>query len=175
MGNKIEPKITNEELRLFVGRKADYYMKQFEMIQATQPVSKMNIPALLVSLFWLFYRKMYLIGIAFFLTIVVVTTSSDIIFINLLGYASTPKIFSGALSMMFPAICATFANKWYLFHAKRKITEIKQRGTVDNLQLDAIKKKGGTSIVASILGPALLLFFAFAVLVTIELLKKGKI
>lgn len=173
MENEMEPTITNEELRLFVGKKADYYLKQFAITQDTQPLYKMNVAAFLISIFWLFYRKMYLIGMLFFLAIIVEITISDFIFINVLGYTSSPKMYDAMKAIMYPAICAAFANRWYFFHTKRKISEIKQRILADDLQLIAIKTKGGTSIVASILGPVLLLASALIISGIIDIVKKG--
>lgn len=171
----MKPTITNEELRLFVGKKADYYLKQFENIQDKQPVAKMNLPALFISIFWLFYRKMYLIGILLFLAVVVETTISNFIFINLLGYASSPKMYNGMKTFLYPAICAALANRWYLFHAKKKIEKIKQSILSEDSKPAAIKKEGGTSIVSGIFAPILLFFVAFVILVIIEMVKKGKI
>jgi hypothetical protein len=172
----MKPQITNEELSLFVGKKTGYYLKQWAIIaENNQPVSKMNLSALFLSLMWLFYRKMYLIGFLFFLSAVVVTEISDFILINMLGKAYTPKSYTSIMAMMFPAICSAFANKWYLLHAKRKISQIKQNILAEDLRQAAIKRKGGTNIVAGILFPILLFATSFVILVTIELLKKGRI
>lgn len=171
----MQTKIANEELETFVGKKADYYLEQWAGIESGQPVSRMNVPALLLSLFWLFYRKMYFIGILFFLAAVAVATISDFIFIHLLGYASIPKMYNEATTMLFPVICAAFANKWYLLHAKKKIEKIKQSILSKTLQLTTIKKEGGTSIISGIFAPVLLFLIALIISAIIEMVKKGKI
>ena len=171
----MQPLISNEDLSLFVEKKAEYYLNQWTLISDDKNAKLWNWSAVLLSGPWLLYRKMYLVATIFFSVILVETIISDFIFIDILGKESSPKLYDIIMTIVYPIICGSFGNNWYLWHAKRKITEIKQSVTSVKLQQDTISRKGGVSLLSAILGSILMITVWIVILVAVELLREGKI
>jgi hypothetical protein len=64
-------------------------------------------------------------------------------------------------------VCGGFGNEWYLSHAQKVIAEMRSRGLAEDAYFEALAKRGGTNIAASL--GFLLLFIITDVLMTILL------
>jgi len=131
----------DELLREYVG---DNYEKIIK--------GKFNLPAFFLSSFYLFYRKRFLYGILFFFIQYVISVYIKIYYLNIVANI----------------LLGLFANKLYIYSAKKHIKRIKKK--YKNSNVEYIKEmcisKGGTSILKSILGffAIIVLFFAITII-----------
>lgn len=115
-------------------------------------VKSFNFPAFFLTSTYLLYRKMFLYGILCFIIELIILNFFDINLISL-GY----KLLIGI-----------FINKFYINHAKSKISNIKMK--MKNCSFEEISqecaKKGGTSIIFVILGITIqiIMFILFVIL-----------
>lgn len=144
--NATDISISEEELSLFVGKKADIYLQKW------RHNSRWNWPAFLFDAYWLMYRKMYLYCV-FYLIIWFVW--SNMIVASVFSEWN-PIESPGLLPLVLVICCITkpvlgiFANKLYLHQAKRKITAIVQDPNKQESQETVITTAGGTNLVLPI-------------------------
>ncbi len=137
--------LSNEEelLKAFIGANYDKITTK-----------KFNFAGFFFSVFYMFYRKMFLYGLL--LSIILIISSIARAFV---------------IYIVFSIVLGLFVNKIYLSYAKKKIAKIKCQNPQKNI--DELKKicseKGGTSIGILILGVLTEFGIAF-ILVTILLL-----
>ena len=135
----------DELLRLFIGN-------NYEKI-TTRPF---NFAGFFFTSFYMFYRKMFLYGILFFILNVVVST-----FIN-----------NFIVTLLLNILVGVFVNKIYVYSAKKKIAKIKIKNQQkDTSEIKTIcSKKGGTSIGCIFLGflvEIILIIIALVILLAI--------
>ncbi|MFY4775723.1 DUF2628 domain-containing protein [Metabacillus sp. RGM 3146] len=138
----------NEELSLFVGKKADVYHRKWG--KATNKAG-WNWAAFFLGIFWLGYRKMYrflliflgiyllvdLITWPFYLFLDPVTMDKVSPLIDLLNYV---------IGIASSVTLGIYGNYFYYKHAKEKINNIKQKfPNHPDIQAYEITKRGGTS------------------------------
>lgn len=144
--NATDISISEEELSLFVGKKADIYLQKW------RHNSRWNWPAFLFDAYWLMYRKMYLYCV-FYLIIWFVWSNMIVASV----FSEWNPIESPGLLPLVLVICCIpkpvlgiFANKLYLHQAKRKITAIVQDPNKQESQETVITTAGGTNLVLPI-------------------------
>ena len=146
-------KITEEELRAFVGPRAERYLAMWQadlelgVCRATK-----NWAAFLFAPFWLAYRKMYrvlaiFLGIALFESVLEELILEKFSFSTEAGYVVTSGI-----GILFAVVCGVWGNKWYFSHAQRHIVRARIPGANENGDCGAISDRGGTSLIAVFLG-----------------------
>ncbi|HWO98307.1 MAG TPA: LCP family protein [Bacillus sp. (in: firmicutes)] len=135
--------ISEKELSLFVGNKADVYLQKW------RHNSRWNWPAFLFDAYWLMYRKMYLYCV-FYLIIWFVW--SNVIVASV--FSEWNPVESPGLILLVVFLCCIpkpvlgiFANKLYLYQAKRKITAIVQDKNKQESRETVITAAGGTNLV----------------------------
>ncbi len=122
--------VIDDDVIGLVGEKnTQYYVKNFNDMKQLNKKTSWNWPAFLVAPAWLFYRKMYIYGIAL------------MVFNTIIGNA-----LSLVLSLAVGAVIGVFANYAYMNHLEALALEAKK---LTGETKDAfIREKGGTSTVA---------------------------
>jgi hypothetical protein len=151
--------LEEQQLRAFVGSRADYYLQKWAPLQTARGHrTGFNWAAFFLSGLWLPYRKMYKVATVFFAIILVESVAEEVLFVGILGKAETPAGLSNAVGLLVSIICGAYGNRWYLLHATKVISDIRAQGLDQEAMLEALSRRGGTS-----LGASLGLFFLFMV------------
>jgi hypothetical protein len=161
----MEP-ITEQEVRAFVGRNADYYLRTWwpalktyqggydqetgADIMSAQPKTGFNGAALLFSGLWLPYRKMYVPTLVLFGVVLFESLLEEILFVGILGKSEVPFGLNRLVGLIVAIVCGAFGNRWYLSHMRKAIADVRSRGLAEEEQLRELSKRGGTSLLASL-------------------------
>ena len=119
-----------DELKAYVGEKADYYLHQWR-----NPLYIFNWGAFFFTGAWMVYRKMYWQFLAVMGATVVVS-----LILQTLGI-SQAWIPSLALGL----VCGYFGSKWYHYHALRVIRKTRLKKPRADERLKLLAKRGGTN------------------------------
>jgi hypothetical protein len=142
-----------EMRKAFVGQNSEYYMNQWDPSQNNGMKVLVNKAAF--SIFWFFYRKMYLIGMGILNGLIVISFIIQILLTSL-GIPEPISINIGRfVTLGLWAYIGIKANEIYLGHVDRKIARVKEAAGTD-LET-ALKKSGGVSA-AGVLIPIVILF-----------------
>jgi hypothetical protein len=157
--------LTDAEITAFAGRKASYYLSKwpvaFKMTDDRVGMSQVAIPqggrargfnwaAFFLSGLWLPYRKMYvaagiLYGIVLFESLV-----EEVVFVGILGRPEAPAALSRIVTVIVSIVCGSYGNQWYLSHTRRAVAEIRSQALPAEDYLQALSRRGGTNIAASL-------------------------
>ncbi len=171
-GNRVQTSVPSEaEIRAFVGKKADYYLRKWHApLHDSRPARSFNWAAFFLSGFWLPYRKMYRVTLILLGIIVAVALVLEVLVA--VGFTSEQSM--SALSNLFgpgvSILCGFRANAWYFEHTKRQIARIRAMGLKDDAYFEALARRGGTSLLASLGFFVLLMLGLFLVLFVIVFL-----
>jgi membrane protein len=142
INNKINGTASLDEklLNIYIGNNYEKIIKE-----------KFSIPALFLQYFYVFYRKVYILGIIY--TILITITPSSLVYIWIIV-----GIFLGV-----------FFNKLYISYAKNRINKIKEenKNLSENELLNLCKQKGGTSILSAILIPLAIAYVIRIIMISI--------
>ena len=180
----MEP-ITEEEVKAFVGRKADYYCRKWSLalkgqgvghdqvavagLMLSQPRTDFNWAAFLLSGLWLPYRKMYVLTLVFFGVILAESVLEEVFFVGALGMPEPPAAVGRLVGLAAAIVCGCFGNRWYLSHARKVITEVRSQGLPEEEYLRILSKRGGTSLSAALGFFVLFIGAVFTVLFVLQL------
>jgi len=133
-----------EKYRLFIGKKADYYIPRFRKFEETGGALSWNWAAFFLGIMWMLYRKMYLysllvFAISGFIGIVIALVSPQNIFLAI-GVQLWIMVGFGA-----------FGNYLYYIFVKKQIEHLKQLYPDSESLKIILNHHGGTNIVAPIL------------------------
>jgi hypothetical protein len=154
---------TEQELRAFVGRNADYYLRVWNPALFGQGrVSGFNLFAFLGSGLWLPYRKMYKATFILFVVVLAELLWEQFLFVGLFRMPGSPRVLTLLVALGVGIVTGLRGNGWYLSHALRVIAEVRSRGFPADVHFQVLARRGGTSLGAS-LGLSFLsaLFFVF--------------
>ena len=168
--------LAEEEVRAFVGSKADYYLKAWNATdERGAPQITLNWPALLLCLVWFPYRKMYRATVILYAAAVALAILEDLLFVRVLGMPSTPSVVGTIQGLLIGIVCGAFGNEWYRWHARRLVAKLRALRLPEHLYLAALSKRGGVSILAPV-GSIFVLLGAAVVFVILEdLLLPGRL
>ena len=152
--------------KAFVGPKnQDYYLRQFVRFDADGKVSTTwHWPAFFITFFWLLYRKMWLVALAYFIV--------PYLFLALVGAIAgvaggSANIMGGAGYLLYLVAIVflppVYANALYYNHCKKQISAVSASTADVQRQLGDLSGRGGTSNTAIIF----LLVFVFIALLGI--------
>lgn len=130
----------------YFGKQAPYYMLQLERVRNGSWPS-FNFPAFILGFFWMAYRRMYLVAVCAFMLLLLEGTLEEG-FIWLMGWEGSNADWFGRLFGLFiNLLMGSFANRVYLWDARRNIREAISKGPlhIEELRLAQIAEKGGTS------------------------------
>ena len=140
----MDPKI-KEEIAAFVGKNPDYYYTRWTPLLEGQGWTGFNWAAFFFSAFWLPYRKMYKTALVFYGCIFLAAIFEEIASKN-----GTPQALGQSLRLIAAIICGANGNRWYFDHATDVITQVRSKRLPDNIVIDELSKRGGTSIGAAV-------------------------
>lgn len=162
------PLFTDEKfIAAFVDENPDYYVAKFRLLKEGKNFVGFNVPALLVPMLWLTYRKLYAYAFLFFII-------QQFIILGVLGHFLSnmafiqegPKYFRPLIlnlsQLPFYFFVSFYANKIYLLRANQTITNLSVTLTNEASLIEAAKKSGGTSNFACFLVVLVLLIVNLA-------------
>jgi hypothetical protein len=158
------------DFRVFVGAKADYYLGRWApLLKGWGGDAGFNWAAFFLSGLWLPYRKMYMISVIFLGIILLESVAEDVLFVGVLGWPETPAMVERLVGLVASLICGTYGNRWYLSHARKRIAEVKVGDWDRESQLRRIARRGGTSVLGSLIVMTLFLVVTVAVFAAWEI------
>jgi hypothetical protein len=165
-GARATEPITEQEVRAFVGRKADHYFQRWGPALKSQrarydqvavaglllrlPKTGFNWAAFLLSGLWLPYRKMYVPTLVLFGVILAEAVLEEVVFVGALHMPAPPAALGRLVGVAVAVVCGCFGNRWYLSHARKVITEVRFQGLPEEEHLRMLSKRGGTSLPAAL-------------------------
>lgn len=136
---------TKDEITAFVGQNADYYFSRWTPLMEGQNWTSFNWAAFGLSGFWLPYRKMYKAALIFYGIILLESIVEWRVFAD-----ETPRGLESLVGLAAAVICGAYGNRWYLAHATNVIMQVRAQELPENAFMDAISKRGGTSVGAAL-------------------------
>ncbi len=117
-----------DELRVFVGGKANYYLQKWApRLQDPQAEVGMNWAAFFLTAMWMCYRKMYRVAFIFYGVTTLVVVAQYVVFVTVMGLPAIPAGVGLIGNVAAAVICGLYGNAWYLAHAERLIAEARAR------------------------------------------------
>ena len=166
--------LAEKEFSAFVGPKADYYLERWRFaVDGPEIATGFNWAAFFLSGLWLPYRKMYRFAAIFFGIIWLETVLAEVVWVGILGKPEAPAALGRFVGLVASIVCGWLANEWYLSHARKAISEVRSQGLSEEAHLEALAKRGGTSLAASLGFLVVFLLAAFAALILLEFFLKG--
>jgi hypothetical protein len=165
--------LAEQEVRAFVGSRADYYLKKWHAaLEGVGTGKGFNWAAFFLSGLWLPYRKMYVPAIIFYGIILLESTLEEVVFVGVLGRPEAPAILGRVVGFVAAYVCGYYGNQWYLSHTRKAVAAVRsQRMTEDEeAYLKSLSEVGGTNIAASLGFLALFLIAFIFILFILELL-----
>ena len=156
--------VSTDELAAIVGNNTSYYIPRFQRMNRGQS-GGWNWAIFLLSPFWLFYRKQYLLGAVYFCVYVLSGITTAIITANAPVEANLAQLTSIVQkhALFYPWMALTFiwmamkillaikGNALYFSHCKKKVISIKAK--TPDISVNELNSYGGVSA-----GSAILLF-----------------
>jgi len=143
--------LTPDQVRSFVGSRAEYYLARWSRIQLQQGRALgLNWPAFFFTVFWLLYRRMYRV-FWMVMGLVVISGLAQAALEELIG-SDVSRLSDAVLGIAVSATFGTFGTYWYYLHAERRIRLLEARGQPST---DDLKRAGGTSWGSPSLGVAM--------------------
>jgi len=137
-------------LETFIGEDRIYYLERFRRFQNNGAYVSWNWPAFLVTTYWLLYRKMWALAIAYLLGFTVLSSFIEYVVAQTISEdAGTLVYFVLTIAVSF-VLVPMFANRLYYDHATRKVAAIEALGLSEEQTVELVSKKGGTSWLAVI-------------------------
>lgn len=130
----------------YIGKAAPYYLQQLQRLKEGQ-LPAFHWPAFFLGFLWMVYRRMYVVGLAIFLLILLEGSLEEGLFILLGASANSAEWLSRLSGLVINLLVGTYASRIYLWDARRQMRHILRNGPqhVEELRLDRLRAQGGTS------------------------------
>ncbi len=149
---------TGDFLAAYVGPKnADYYLRHFENFRTQNTSVSWNWPAFFLTTLWLLYRKMWLNALAYWLGLPISLTVLSTVITMVAGPAAGSLFYYAAYALIALLLLPMFANRIYYRHAQAKVDKTAARSSTAEQQSAELARIGGTSNVALIVVPIVLI------------------
>jgi hypothetical protein len=165
---------TEQELRAFVGRRADYYLGRWRVALRGGKGTGFNFVAFLFSSFWLPYRKMYRVTCIYYGATLAISFVVGFVAAVVSENGDPPASLDRILGIAAGAVVGACGNGWYLAHARRKIAALKADGLPEQEVLLKLPRLGGTSVLAGLGGVVLYLAVVIGILAASEMTFPGQ-
>lgn len=143
-----------ENWRLFVGPRADYYLREWRKIKDGQRFT-FNLWAFVFGVFWLLYRQM-LRPTVLYLSLYFAAGFVEKIVFQSLGMPIPPIWWFAVRTLLFSLLLGLLGNWVYLIDAEGKIQQINSNYPPERRR-EMLRLKGGTSAVPVVLFVLLIL------------------
>ena len=157
--------VSAEELAAVVGNNAEYYITRFRRMERGGS-GGWNWAAFLLSPYWLFYRKHYLLGGIYFFVFILTNIVYTIISVPLQlaetdaammaamqdmqqSYLFYPWIALSAINFVLAIVLGIKGNQFYYTHCRAKIQTNKKK--IPDLSINELSTYGGVSVGSAIL------------------------
>jgi hypothetical protein len=153
--------LSEQEIKAFVGKRASYYLRKWPVamvrsandwsMSAPSPAGParaagFNWAAFLFSGIWMPYRKMYKATMIFYGLVIASSVAEQSIFVQMLGHEESPAVLDRVLGLLISIVFGTYANQWYLSHARRVAAEVRSLGLPPERYLETLSRRGGTNL-----------------------------
>ncbi len=147
-------------LAAFLGPKnAQYYEQRFRRFEEQNSVVSWNWPAFFFGFFWLLYRKMWLFAVLYLFVLPIVQSVLLVALIAILGSDAGTTLYFLIWFLTSYIALPMFANWLYYRHAQGKLQKAATMSASPDQQALQLARTGGTSSVALVVLPLLLVFF----------------
>jgi hypothetical protein len=137
------------DLRVFVRRNADYYLKKWAPALRFGGGAGFNWAAFLFSGLWLPYRKMYKITFIFY-GFVLLEVAAELAIAGLVpGSEKGVELVGRLVSLVATIIIGKSGNAWYLSHAQKAIAGVRSLGLPAGESTKELARRGGTNLPAA--------------------------
>lgn len=147
-----------EDWEIFIGPNANYYLPIWRKFQQQDNKVYIHIPAFLLNIHWLGYRKMYKY------VFICIFASQILPIIGGVLTNSTTYMQTLFLSMLIYPVLGLVGNWIYYNNAQKIIREIKQTHKTKESQKKALEEAGGVNPAF----PFLMLFFSFFIGISVS-------
>ena len=162
------------QLAAIVGPNAGYYLQHWAaLVRNRTGRAGFNWAAFFLSGLWVAYRKMYRVVVILFAVILAEAVVEEVIFVHVMGKPEPPSFLSTVVALVVAIICGAYGNRWYFSHARAAVAELGRETLAEEPLLEALSKRGGTSVAASIAMLALFIAVGIATLLVLSLLPYG--
>ena len=142
----MEEVATEDEIRDFVGDRAEFYLEHWAgLLESGRGRAGFNWAAFLLSFVWICYRKMYGIAAIVFGVIIVERVLEPFYFIGYLGMPEAPGFLNPLVVFVVGWVCGVFGNQWYFRHATKRILNVRRQESELEVRRTKLAKLGGTS------------------------------
>ncbi|MCG8546634.1 MAG: DUF2628 domain-containing protein [Alphaproteobacteria bacterium] len=140
--------VSEQELRRFIAIRPESYLRHFSATGGcfdARSIAKRRLtpswhwPAFLVTVPWMFYRKMYSGGI--------ILVALPVLFEHILPGA----LFLGS-GIVIAVAAGLFAKSWYIDHAVKRIHRAKQELSTEESRQAFVVRAGGASVAGALFG-----------------------
>jgi Protein of unknown function (DUF2628) len=153
--------LSEQEIKAFVGKRASYYLKKWPVAMVhsaadwgTSPPSPtvraravgFNWAAFLFSGIWMPYRKMYRATMIFYAIIIASSLAEQVVFVQMQGLEESPPALDRVLGLLVSVVFGSYANQWYLAHARRVVAEVRSLGLPPERYLQTLSQRGGANL-----------------------------
>ncbi|MEP6505142.1 MAG: DUF2628 domain-containing protein, partial [Betaproteobacteria bacterium] len=139
-----------------------YYLERFDRLSSGGS-APWHWPALLVTWYWMLYRKMWVPALIYFFAPSIVLT----ILTAMAPKAGVALTLAWWLALVF--VPAVMANGWYYKHCTKKIADVRARGGSKDQMLARLEAAGGTSNIIVIIVAIFVLIAGIGILAAIAL------
>lgn len=144
--------LTEQELRAFIGKGADYYLKKWQPILGGQGRRRagFNWAAFFLPGLWFPYRKMHKAAFIFYGISLIETILEEVLFVGILGKPESPFVLDFLYTIVVGIVCGAFGNIWYLSHTRKVTDEVRSKGLQEEAYFELLSKRGGTNLKKSL-------------------------
>jgi len=164
---------TERELRTFVGRGADYYLRKWKAALSGGTGTGFNLAAFLFSAIWFPYRKMYRLALILYAAVIAESIAEEVLVVWIMGNPELPRGLDLLINLLVGGICGAFANQWYLAHARKQIANLKSQGLPEEQYLKELARRGGTNLLVAFGFVFVFMGVTIAIVLGLELLAPG--
>lgn len=154
----------------YIGKSAPYYLQQLQRLRNGQ-LPAFHWPAFFLGFLWMVYRRMYVVGLALFLLLLLEGSLEEGL-CALLGVSANSAEWLGRISgLVINLLVGTYASRIYLWDVRRQMRQALRSGPqhVEALVLENLSKQGGTSWQAVLLVIGAVLALGIMVFVLMDL------
>lgn len=147
--------ISKDEFIAFLGPKnPSYYLKYMDKYNSDKKFTSWNWPSFFLGIYWLLYRKLYLVAVIYFALNCAIKFIFD----------------TSSVSLLFRIMFAVFANCIYIRSAENKIKKVKasKSSLSYNQYFRELQQKGGTTFIVPIVVCILLFVIIFILFAAFE-------
>ena len=156
--------------RAYIGKSEHYYLPKWKR-RASFWSSGFNLPAAILGLFWMGYRKMYRVA-AIYCAVLIAETMAEEWLAAKLDIVLSDRFYL-LTTVVIVAVTGIFANRWYIGSVQRQVARVHAEGHRGETAIAVLENRGGTSVSMAFVVPIIYLVVGTAAVVLTELILYG--